>query len=205
MDTHRRGWLKEPSKNGGGPGRRGVKGEETSPSWCSKHARASLKTRVGECSCFFRTPSRRPFLEGPSARLSSTYSILNPYTLTRIPPTQFILSGKVAPPPNFRGALMSFLQGADPLGGPRGGAKGTQGGPQRDPRGSQRTQGDPKGTKGPKGPKRTQGEPRGPKGPKGTQGTQGRLRRPWGMGPWGPLGLFRSHSEWKAISSRGFL
>ena len=24
------------------------------------------------------------------------------------------------------------------------------------------------------------------------------------MGPWGPLGLFRSHSEWKAISSRGF-
>ena len=78
-------------------------------------------------------------------------------------------------------ALMSFLQGADPLGGPRGGAKGTQGGPQRDPRGSQRTQGDPKGTKGPKGPKGTQGESRGPKGPKGTQGTQGRLRRPLGL------------------------
>ena len=85
---------------------------------------------------------------------------------------------------------MSFLQGADPLGGPRGGAKGTQGGPQRDPRGSQRTQGDPKGTKGPKGPKGTQGESRGPKGPKGTQGTQGtqgRLRRPWGDGPFGVI------------------
>ena len=55
------------------------------------------------------------------------------------------------------------------------------------------------GTRGPKGPKGTQGDPRGPKG------TQGRLRRPWGgMGPWGPLGLFRSHSAWKAISSGRF-
>ena len=42
----------------------------------------------------------------------------------------------------------------------------------------------------------TQGRAGGPKG------TQGRLRRPWGgMGPWGPLGLFRSHFEWKAISN----
>ena len=58
----------------------------------------------------------------------------------------------------------------------------------------------------PRGPK---GTPRHPRVPKGTQGyprvpkgTQGRLRRPWGgMGPRGPLGLYRSHSEWKAVSS----
>ena len=32
-----------------------------------------------------------------------------------MPPTQYIISGKVAPPPNSRDALFSLLQGADPL------------------------------------------------------------------------------------------
>ena len=41
----------------------------------------------------------------------------------------------------------------------------------------------------PGGPKEPQGDPRAPSAPLG------------GMGPWDPLGLFRSHSEWKAISS----
>ena len=44
------------------------------------------------------------------------------------------------------------------------------------------------------GPKGTQGNPRVPKG------TEGRLRRPsGGMGPRGPLGLYRSHSEWNPV------
>ena len=46
----------------------------------------------------------------------------------------------------------------------------------------------PQGTQGdPRGPKGTQGDPRAPSAPLG------------GMGPWGPLGLFRSHFEWKVI------
>ena len=50
------------------------------------------------------------------------------------------------------------------------------------------------GTKGPKGIKwDPRGDPRAPSAPFG------------GMGPGGPLGLFRSHSEWKAISSGGSL
>ena len=34
-----------------------------------------------------------------------------------------------------------------------------------------------------------------------TGGRALRARSLGGMGPWGPLGLFRSHSEWKAISN----
>ena len=53
------------------------------------------------------------------------------------------------------------------------------------------------GTQGGKGG--GQGKPRGPTGaqwePKGAFGALG------GMGPWDPLGLFRSYSEWKVISS----
>ena len=46
------------------------------------------------------------------------------------------------------------------------------------------------GTMGPKGIKwDPRGDPRAPSAPFG------------GMGPGGPLGLFRSHSEWKAISN----
>ena len=50
------------------------------------------------------------------------------------------------------------------------------------------------------GPEGTQGNPRVPKG------TEGRLRRPWGgMGPRGPLGLYRSHSEWNPVSTGRYL
>ena len=107
-----------------------------------------------------------------------------------MPPTQYIISGKVAPPPNSRDALFSLLQGADPLD-----PKAPQG-PHPHPT-HPGTPGDPQDLGGqgdPKGPKGTQGDPRGPKGAFGALG---------GMGPWGPLGLFRSHSEWKAISSGG--
>ena len=38
-----------------------------------------------------------------------------PNTLTRMPPTQYPLSGKAAPPPNSRDAFPSLQQGADPL------------------------------------------------------------------------------------------
>ena len=54
----------------------------------------------------------------------------NPNTLTRMPPTQYPLSGKAAPPPNSRDAFPSLQQGADPLGWAQGDPrepKGTQG------------------------------------------------------------------------------
>ena len=74
-----------------------------------------------------------------------------------MPPTQYIISGKVAPPPNSRDALFSLLQGADPL----------------DPKAPQGSLG---GQGNPAGPKGTQGNPKGPKGtqgrPKETQGAQ---------------------------------
>ena len=40
--------------------------------------------------------------------------------------------------------------------------------------------------------------------------TQGRLRRPGGIGgagagPWGPVGLYRSHSEWYPVSTGRYL
>ena len=67
-----------------------------------------------------------------------------------MPPTQFILSGKVAPPPNFGGPYVVSTR-CRSLGG-------TQGRGQGDPRGT------PKEPKGPKGLKGTQGDPRGPEG-----------------------------------------
>ena len=100
---------------------------------------------------------------------------------------------KFAPSPNPRGVLMSFLQGADPLGGP----KGSQG----NPRGAQGAQGDPREPKGIQGnPRKTQRDPKGPKGAFGALA---------GVGQWGPLGyseaipngkLFRveGYYEWKA-------
>ena len=90
---------------------------------------------------------------------SDLNSIKNPYTLTRMPPTQCPLSGKVAPPPNSRDAQMSFLQGADPL----------------DPRAPQRPHPHPKNPpRDPPGP----GEGRGAKGPKGP----GAIRGGWAHG-----------------------
>ena len=115
-----------------------------------------------------------------------------------MPPTQLIISGKIAPPPNSRDALFSLLQGADPLD-----PKAPQG-PHPHPT-TPGTPGDPQDLGGqgdPKGPKGTQGDPKGPKG------TQGRLRRPWGeLAPLGPFGviptLFRMEgcSDEKAITS----
>ena len=69
-------------------------------------------------------------------------SLSNPNTLTRMPPTQYPLSGKAAPPPNSRDAFPSLQQGSDPLGG---------------------------------------------------------------MGPRGPLGLYRSRSEWNPVSTGRYL
>ena len=76
------------------------------------------------------TPNRRSAdfaQKAPAGRLSS--SKYNPNTLTRMPPTQYPLSGKAAPPPNSRDAFPSLQQGADPLGW-------TQGDP-REPQGAQ--------------------------------------------------------------------
>ena len=72
---------------------------------------------------------------------------INPNTLTRMPPTQYPLSGKAAPPPNSRDAFPSLQQGADPLGW-------TQGDP-REPQGAQgyrRAPSAPLGGMGPRGP-----------------------------------------------------
>ena len=85
-----------------------------------------------------------------------------------------------APPPNVRDALFSLLQGADPL--------------------------DPKAPQGPHPHPNPPRDPRGPKGPRGRG--EGDPRAPstplWGTGVWGLLGLFRSNSEWKVISSEGY-
>ena len=64
-----------------------------------------------------------------------------------MPPTQYPLSGKAAPPPNSRDAFPSFQQGADPLGW-------AQGDP-REPQGAQgylRAPSAPLGEMGPRGP-----------------------------------------------------
>ena len=88
---------------------------------------------------------------------------------------------------NFRGALMSLLQGADPL----------------DPKAPLGPHPNPNPPKGPKGTRRAQGERKGaewdPKGPKGPKGAFGALGGEWAHGAlWG---LFRSHFEWKVISN----
>ena len=56
--------------------------------------------------------------KAPAGRFSG--SKYNPNTLTRMPPTQYPLSGKAASPPNFRDAFPSLQQGADPLGWAQG-------------------------------------------------------------------------------------
>ena len=83
--------------------------------------------------------------KAPAGRFSG--SKYNPNTLTRMPPTQYPLSGKAAPPPNSRDAFPSLQQGADPLGW-------TQGDP-REPQGAQgyrRAPSAPLGGMGPRGP-----------------------------------------------------
>ena len=108
--------------------------------------------------------------------------LLKSITLARSPADPVhSLRGNDAPPPEFRDALVSLLQGADPL------ARGPH--PHPTPKGP--------GTQG-QGAKRDQGNQRDPRGAKGPKGAFGAL---WGMGPWGPLGLFRSHSKCKVISS----
>ena len=82
--------------------------------------------------------------KAPAGRLSGSKY---PNTLTRMPPTQYPLSGKAAPPPNSRDAFPSLQQGADPLGW-------TQGDP-REPQGAQgyrRAPSAPLGGMGPRGP-----------------------------------------------------
>ena len=106
-----------------------------------------------------------------------------------MPPTQFILSGRIrsATLLSRRPFLASTrCRSLGPKGTP--GAPPPPQPPPRDPRG-------PKGPRG-KGAKGTQGDPRDPRGPEGSQGdprgpkgTQGRLRRPWGDGPMGPFGV----------------
>ena len=66
--------------------------------------------------------------KAPAGRISNPK--YNPNTLTRMPPTQYPLSGKAAPPPNSRDAFPSLQQGADPLGWAQGDPRepnGTQG------------------------------------------------------------------------------
>ena len=103
-----------------------------------------------------------------------------------MPPTQYIISGKVAPPPNSRDALFSLLQGADPLD-----PKAPQGPPPPPPpRGPQGAQGprEPKGTQG-KGPGGTR-DPRAPSAPLGGDGPFGVIPKPFRM---------EGHFEWKVI------
>ena len=66
---------------------------------------------------------------------------------------------KFVPPPNSRDALMSLLQGADPL-DPKG-PQGPHPNPPREPKGTRRAQGERKGAKG------TQRGPRAPSAPLG--------------------------------------
>ena len=61
----------------------------------------------------------------PAGRFSSP--IHNPNTLTRMPPTQYPLSGIAAPPPNSRDAFPSLQQGTDPLGWAQGDPREPQG------------------------------------------------------------------------------
>ena len=74
-----------------------------------------------------RTEGRRILSaqKAPAGRFSG--SKYNPNTLTRMPPTQYPLSGKAAPPPNSRDAFPSLQQGADPLGWAQGDPREPQG------------------------------------------------------------------------------
>ena len=83
----------------------------------------------------------------------------NPYTLTRMPPTQYTVSGEIRSATKLPRRLFVDSTGCRSLGGTQG-----------------RGQGDPRGT--PKGPK---GNPKDPRGPKGNQGTQRTQRDPRGI------------------------
>ena len=107
-------------------------------------------------------------------------SLSNPNTLTRMPPTQYPLSGKAAPPPNSRDAFPSLQQGSDPLGW---------------------AQGDPREPQGAQGYRRAPSAPLGGDGPTGPFGGDSEAisnGKPISSGR-----SFRSegHSEWKVISN----
>ena len=114
----------------------------------------------------------------------------NPNTLTRMPPTQYPLSGKAAPPPNSRDAFPSLQQGSDPLGWAQG-----------DPREPQDAQGYPRA-------------PSAPLGGDGPTGPVGVIPKPFRMEPRFDWKVFTSRkkavrmerrfrmdgpSEWKAV------
>ena len=99
--------------------------------------------------------------KAPAGRLSG--SKYNSFTLRAYPPTCLYVPAEFAPPPNFRDALSSLLQGAE---------NG------RDER-------------------RLRAVRRAARALRARTGGRAlRARSLGGMGPWGPLGLFRSHSEW---------
>ena len=103
---------------------------------------------------------------------------LNPNTLTRMPPTQYPLSGKAAPPPNSRDAFPSLQQGADPLGW---------------------AQGDPREPQG------AQGYLRAPSAPLGGMGPRGSLGLYRSHSEWNPVSigwLLRNDSEIKTVAGK---
>ena len=115
--------------------------------------------------------------KAPAGRLSG--SKYNPNTLTRMPPTQYPLSGKAAPPPNSRDAFPSLQQGADPLGW---------------------TQGDPREPQGAQGYRRAPSAPLGGMGPRGPLGLY-RSHSEWNPVSTGRyLRAVRKPFEWKGRS-----
>ena len=111
---------------------------------------------------------------------SDLNSIKNPNTLTRMPPTQYPLSGKAAPPPNSRDAFPSLQQGADPLGW---------------------AQGDPREPQGAQGYRRAPSAPLGGMGPRGPLG----LYR--SHSEWNPVSIgwfLRNDSEIKIVAGKPF-
>ena len=119
-------------------------------------------------------------MEGPSPAKPRATIYINPNTLTRMPPTQYPLSGKIAPPPN---SMRSFVaptrcRSLGPKGTPRAPLPPQ---PPRDPRGGK---GDPGGAMGDKGSLEWV------KGSRGFQaGTKGALGALTGNGPMGPFGV----------------
>ena len=143
---------------------------------------------------FFQEPPQRPFLEGQSADLHSTYLLKSIYAYAQPADPVWSLrlcrsATKLSRRPYVASTGCRSLgpkgtPGTPPPPHPQG-TQGTQG-TQRDPRDPR---GDPRGPKGAQGrPKGSQGDPRAPSAPLG------------GWGPWGPLGLFRSYFEWMVIS-----
>jgi len=106
-----------------------------------------------------------------------------------MPPTQYPLSGKVAPPPNSRDAFPAQttiqLTRMPPTQYPLSG-KAAPPPNSRDAFPSLQQGADPLGW--------AQGDPREPKG------TQGYLRAPWGDGPTGPLGVIPKPFRMEPVS-----